>query len=206
MVQSADYERIKQKIGEVCEENADFLNKIPIDIFGLARKMGFRLIKASDRLKIGIKKVKEFNEINKTKDVYGYTFFDQSKMEYVIYYDDVNAGRNKQRFSVAHEIGHIVLGHIDEGNENSLESECEANYFAGYFLCPDCLSANEEIYRILSEKTYSISTWFGIADDTAMIKYEHHSNRNSLPNNRYYEYERIIMECLEEAVLTKIRD
>lgn len=205
-MQSADYERIKHKVGEVYEENANFLDKIPIDIFGLARKMGFRLIKASDRLKIGIEKVKEFKEINKTKDVYGYTFFDFNRSEYVIYYDDVNAGRNKQRFSVAHEIGHIVLGHIEKGIENSDEAEKEANYFAGYLLCPDCLSANEEIYQLLSEKTYLISSWFGIADDTAMIKYEHHSNRNALPTSRCYEYEKIIMDCLEEAVLMKIRD
>lgn len=205
-MQSADYERIKSKIGEVYEENADFLNNIPIDIFGLARKMGFRLIKASDRLKIGIDKVKKFQDINKEKDIYGYTFFDASNMEYVIYYDDVNAGRKKQRFSVAHEIGHIILGHIDEGIENSDKAETEANYFAGYILCPDCLSINEEIFQNLSERFYLISEWFGIADDTAMIKLENHSNRNSLSTLRCYEYEKTIMECLEEAVLTKIRD
>lgn len=205
-MKSAYYERIKQKIGEVFEENADFLNKIPVDVFGLARKMGFRLIRASDRLKFGIKKVKEFEEINKAKSVYGYAFYDSEKMEFVIYYDDVIAGHNKQRFSVAHEIGHIVLGHIKDGIESSSKAESEANYFAGYMLCPDCLSTNEEIYKILSENLFLISYWFGIADDTAMIKYEHHSKRNSLPIKRCYEYEQIIMKCLEEAVLTKIRD
>ena len=205
-MQSADYERIKKAIGDVYEENADFLNNIPIDIFGLAHRMGFRLIKASDKLKSGIKKVKEFQELNKEKDIYGYTFFDENKMEYVIYYDDVNAGLNKQRFSVAHEIGHIVLGHVDNGVENSEKAEREANYFAGYLLCPDCLSTNEEIYQTLSEDFYCISMWFGLADDAAMIQYKHHSTRNSLPSNRCYEYERIIMDCLEEAVLKKIRD
>lgn len=205
-MQSADYERIKQKIGEVFEENADFLNKIPIDIFGLARKMGFRLIKASDRLKHGIEKAKEFMEINRSKDVYGYTFFDFKNMEYVIYYDDVNTGRNRQRFSVAHEIGHIVLGHIDKGIENSDEAEKEADYFAGYIMCPDCLSTNEVIFRKMNEKYYLIPSWFGIADDTAMIKLNHHSNRNSLPTDHCYDYEQIIMDCLEEAVLIKIRD
>lgn len=205
-MQSADYERIKRKIGEVYEENADFLINVPIDVFGLARKMGFRLIKASDRLKFGIEKVKEFKEINKTKDVFGYTFFDISKMEYVIYYDDVNAGSNKQRFSVAHEIGHIVLGHIDKGIEDSEEAEDEADYFAGYLMCPECLSTNEEIYQFVNDYFYLLSSIFGIADDTAMIKFRHHNNRHSLPLDHCYEYEKIIMSCLEEAVLTKIRD
>ena len=147
MVYSADYERIKIKIGELFEENADFLTSVPINVFGLARKMGFRLIKASDRLNVGMNKVNEFLEINKTKEIFGYTFFDIKNCEYVIYYDDINAGNNKQRFSVAHEIGHIVLGHVDEGIENSSEAEDEANYFAGYLLCPDCLSMNEEFYQ-----------------------------------------------------------
>ena len=205
-MQSADYERIKEKIGNVFEENADFLTSIPIDIFGLARKMGFRLIKASDRLKIGINKAKEFHELNKNKDIYGYTFFDKSNLEYVIYYDDVNAGYNKQRFSVAHEIGHIVLGHIDGGIENSDIAETEANYFAGYILCPDCLSINEKIYQTMIKNFFLIPEWFGIAEDTALIKLENHSRRNTLSSLHYYEYEKIIMECLEEAVLIKIRD
>ncbi len=203
---SADYERIKRKVGEVFEENSGILSSIPIDVFGLARKMGFRVIKASERLKLGMKKLNEFLEINKTKEVFGYAFYDVENMEYVIYYDDVNAGAAKQRFSVAHEIGHIVLGHIDKQIEDSKEAECEANYFAGYMLFPDCLSTNNEIYTYIKEHYCFIPRMFGIAVDTAMIKFEHHSKRNSLPETRYYEYENIIMGCLEEAVLTKIRD
>ena len=205
-MQSADYERIKTKIGEVYEENADCLQNVPVDIFGLARKMGFKLIKASDRLKVGIHKVEEFRDINKTKNVFGYTFFDAKNMEYVIYYDDVTAGINKQRFSVAHEIGHIVLGHIDRGIEDSDKAESEADYFAGYLLFPECLSTNEEIYQFVNEHYWELPGLFGIADDTAIIKLRHHNNRHALPNNRCYDYERIILDCLEEAVLIKIRD
>ena len=205
-MQSADYERIKEKIGEVFEENSDLLNTIPIDVFGLARKMGFKLIPASERLKLGVKKAEEFQEINKTKDVYGYTFFCQKEMVYVIYYDDVNAGSYKQRVSVAHEIGHIVLDHIDKGIEDSEKAENEADYFAGYLLCPECLATNEEIFEYFQEFYYFIPDLFEISIDTAMIKLRHCSNRNSLPPNRCYEYEKIIMNCLEEAVLKKIRD
>lgn len=203
---SADYERIKQKIGDVYEENANLLNKIPIDIFGLARKMGFRVIKASERIKHNVKKVEELHEINKHKEIYGYAFFDRKNMEYVIYYDDVNAGKARQRFSVAHEIGHIVLGHVDNDMVDSEEAELEANYFAGYLLFPDCLSINPEISYLLSENWAKIPRWFGIAQDTAMIKLEHHNKRYILSTTTCYEYEKIILDCLEEAVLTKIRD
>lgn len=203
---SADYERIKFKIGEVFEENSDFLNNLPIDVFGLARKMGFRLIKASDRIKLGIEKANEFKEINKDKDVFGYAFFDTKAMQYVIYYDDLNAGPKKQRFSVAHEIGHIVLGHIELETIDSKESEDEADYFAGYLMFPDCLSTNEEIFQFFTENFCELSHLFGIAEDTAMIKIKNHNNRHSLSKDRCYDYEEVIMSCLEEAVLTKIRD
>ena len=205
-MQSADYERIKSIIGDIYEENSDFLNDIPVDIFGLARKMGFRLIKASDRVKIGKEKAKEFVEINANKDIFGYTFFDRKNMQYVIYYDDLNAGEYKQRFSVAHEIGHIVLGHIDKGIDNYEEAEKEVNYFAGYILCPDCLSTNEEIYKSLRSDINLMSILFGISEDTALIKFDHHYNRRFLPEQRFRGYEKNIMNCLEEAVLTKIRD
>lgn len=205
-MQRVNYERIKSIIGDVFEENADFLNHIPIDIFGLARKMGFRLLKASDLIKRSKEKLLSHREINKEKVIYGYTFFDKEKMEYVIYYDDIIANKNKQRFSVAHEIGHIVLGHIDGGIQNSNIAEKEADYFAGYVLCPDCLSTNDDICKILFKYPYKIPKWFGVAEDTASIQLRHHSGRNSLQLSNRYEYENIIMGCLEEAVLTKIRD
>lgn len=44
---------------------------------------------------------------------------------------------NRQRFTIAHEIGHLVLGHnvIDEGSVSSTE-ETEANIFASELLMP----------------------------------------------------------------------
>lgn len=205
-MQSADYERIKTKIGEVFEENSDFLKAIPIDVFGLARKMGFKLITASELIKKGDSKVEMFHELNKTKTIYGYSLFDTKNMEYVIYYDDVNAGTNKQRFSVAHEIGHIVLGHIDEGIEDSEKAEKEADYFAGYLLCPECLATNEEIFDYFEKYFYEMPNVFDIALDTAMIKLRHFRNRNSIIYQEKLDYEETIMKCIEKAVLIKIRD
>lgn len=205
-MKSADYERIKKIIGNIYEENSDFLIDVPIDVFKLAQKMGFKLIRASERLKLGIHKVIEYQEINANKNVFGLTFFDIKQNCYVVYFDDVNAGEMKQRFSVAHEIGHITLGHVDKNCENSLEAEREANYFAGYLMFPECLSNNNIIFEKLFNNIELIKRLFGLADDTAIIKNRHLYNRHSLLDTYYYEYEKNICNCLEEAVLTKIRD
>lgn len=200
-----DYEKIKKLIGDIYEENSELLSTVPIDVFELARKMGFRIIKASQLVNISHNKALEFQDINKTKEVFGFSFFDKRKSEYVIYVDDVNAKINKQRFSVAHEIGHITLGHIDKGIKDEKEAEDEADYFAGYLLCPECIGTNEEIYKAIFEDESMLCTLFQISVDTALIKYRYICNRVKLRNNNNYEYEKIIMGCLENSILEKIR-
>lgn len=202
---NADYERIKTIVGDIYEENFELMSSIPIDIFSLARKMGFRIIKASQRININHEKVLEFLNINSEKEIFGFSFFDRKKEEYVIYIDDINAKMNKQRFSLAHEIGHIALGHIELGVENEREAENQADYFASYLLCPECIGTNSEIYNAIYEDLTILTYLFGIAIDTASIKFRHICNRINLPNNKKYEYEKIIMRCLEEPILKKIR-
>lgn len=198
----ADYERIKRVIGEIFEENSDFLKEIPIDIFGLANKMGFAIKRASHMILNHREVIQTYLEINEDKDVYGFTVYDKKNSRFVIYIDDVYAGINKQRFSVAHEIGHIVLGH---GKGDPEEEEIEANYFAGYLLCPDCLCLDDEVHGKVNENPLLLSELFGISLDTALINVNHIANRkNAKPveNN----YEEVICNCLKQAVLTKIRD
>lgn len=202
---SADYEKIKELIGDIYEENSDLLSSIPIDVFQLARKMGFRIIRASQVISMSHEKVIEFLEINKEKEVFGFSFFDRNKCEFVIYVDDVNAKINKQRFSVAHEIGHITLGHIDKGIKNEKEAEDEADYFAGYLLCPECIGLNNEIYNAIYEDESILCNLFEIAIDTAYIKHRYICNRVKLKNKSDYEYEKIIMGCLENSILEKIK-
>lgn len=112
-MKGADYERIKKIVGDIYEEHSDIMSRIPLDIFEVAREMGFKIIKASQRIGINHEKVLQFIEINKNKDVFGFSFYNSLTEEFVIYIDDVNAKTNKQRFSLAHEIGHIALGHIE---------------------------------------------------------------------------------------------
>ena len=85
----------------------------PIDCFYIASKMGY--------------KVKKYNELSeKKRNACIQLSEDACLIKKTIYYnDDMPSGRI--RFSIMHEIGHIVL---------DTENETDANYFASHILAP----------------------------------------------------------------------
>ena len=69
----------------------------------------------------------------------------------IIYYNDANC-KERIRFTILHEIGHIILDHSEESDL----SESEANFFAKYALAPPPLvgMARCEDYLDISKKFY----------------------------------------------------
>lgn len=61
----------------------------------------------------------------------GFTIYDFSKKRWLVYYNDAKC-ITTIRFTIAHELGHIVLGHT----KDNLHSDKEANCFARNILCP----------------------------------------------------------------------
>lgn len=62
---------------------------------------------------------------------YGFTIIDSKNHNYFVIYNE-KKDYTTIRFTLAHELGHIILGHQkDDNNENK-----EANCFARNFLCP----------------------------------------------------------------------
>lgn len=57
----------------------------------------------------------------------GYTLFLQEKNKYLICYDLFEKGYNRSRFTIAHELGHVILKHFILSN--TLNSKCLENYF-----------------------------------------------------------------------------
>lgn len=118
------YEEIKRIISEFfCDYEVDTL---PIDVYKLCSLMNIILIpysQCSDEKKISL--------LNASGD--GMSCLDESRGgRFVIYYNDENCGAQRQRFTIMHEIGHIVLEH-EESND---ETESEANFFARNALAP----------------------------------------------------------------------
>lgn len=204
----ADYEHIKEVIGDIYEENSDFLRSIPINVSGLAKRMGFKIIYLSDLViyedgSINMRKLKHFYEINDWDGLDGCSFFDSKRETYIIFVNDLTYSKNRIRFTIAHEIGHIVLGHTEKLDIK--EAEAQANYFAGYLMLPDCLGKIPGVFDRLTFNLSDTAKKFGLSIDTAGICINHMENRlcSCPPEN---DYEKIIINCLKGAVLTKLRD
>lgn len=132
------YEGIKMTITDILiDYNIDTL---PIDVFLLAKRMGIIVLKYSE-FSID-EQVKIISASNDGMSLYSY----KNKCYYIIYNDDMYESRI--RFTIAHEIGHIILGHV-ESNE---ETESEADFFARNLLVPLCMIIHNDItdYKVIT--------------------------------------------------------
>lgn len=134
---------IKKHAEEIIEKYA---LTVPVHVFELADIMGIKWQTTNpERLKkIVDKKLYKKDSIQNEEDIYGY--FDH--VTRTIYLNDKDQPITRQRFTMAHEIGHVAL---HEHLKNLLQTvflrqdiftprdsiEEEANYFAGYLLMPD---------------------------------------------------------------------
>ena len=97
----------------------DYEIKYPLDIFDLCDKMGFELIPYSmfqEHIELLLKKSKD-----------GFSIYHEKRQIWSIYYNEEVNPKERIRFTIAHEIGHILL---------QTDIEEYANFFAGYLLAP----------------------------------------------------------------------
>ena len=97
--------------------------KLPIDPLLIIRKMGIEVVPFSKLSSDVDWKEDEGND--------AFSFFSKEENKFYITYND-KAIETRIRFSLMHEVGHIVLGHK---GESFLASKI-ADYFAGYILAP----------------------------------------------------------------------
>lgn len=106
------------------------INCLPVDIVQVVHNNGIRLLKNS-----------QANELRDGEA--GISVFDGTQW-FIVYDDLLPIGR--KRFTVAHELGHIVLGHpliagfhARTTGDRVTQTESEANIFASRFLAPACV-------------------------------------------------------------------
>ena len=154
----------------------------------------FAILKMSDCRCISYKKLADIGNTDVSKIIKacnssdGATFYDPSNCRYLIAYNGSIRSEARIRWTLSHEIGHIVAGHfIELADTGAIPSdicymEDEANYFAANFLAP--------IPAIRALKAHSaddIRVWFGLSRAAAQNRWDEYiKSDKEAPLERYF--------------------
>ena len=174
------YEEIKEIIVDMFEEY--HVSCIPISGFEIATRMGIKVVPYS------IYKVEVLRYmLMESSD--GFTGIDYGT--YVIFYNDTRATYGRVNNTIMHEIGHIVLGHL----EDSELAEAEANFFAKYALAPPPL-----IHKLGLTTSEEIEKIFEISREAALYAMEYYQKWKSYGDREYTAYEKRTLKLFEEVM------
>ena len=144
------YEEIK-KIASSKIKEWD-IQHLPYNCYDLCKTLGIRLKKYSDQNETTKQELMEFSE-----DAFCYMLYKDGFAIRGIAYND-KMPQHRIRFSIMHEIGHIVLDH----SEHSQLAEAEANFFAQYMLAP-----TPTLQYILPLVASKVSNLYNISEECA---------------------------------------
>ncbi len=170
-----EYQRIESLVVEMYRDLD--IRDVNFDVFNVARRIGCELI--------------PFSHLQASKRNWlteeGYdavNYFDKRQSCYFVYYDD-SKSYVRQRFSIMHEVGHIILGHKQE----SPLARIQANYFAGYALAPNPL-----IHTYGIDNFVDLSNTFNISEECAMRCIARYNNWVQYGKPDYLPYEINLLE------------
>lgn len=137
--------------------------KYPIDPFEIIRKLGYVLQTYSNLSK-------EKQLALKVKGLDATSFYDPYLRVFIIYHDETQP-IERLRFTLMHEVGHIILGHKEESDL----AKKMADYFAAYSLAPSPI-----IMRYDCEDYLDVAEKFKISIESAYYTFQRYNN--------WYEY------------------
>lgn len=128
--------------------------------------------------------------------------------KYYVVYDDVTAkSEHRITWTIMHEVGHIILGHLTEFKETALDRggltnekygvlEKEAHYFAAEVLMPTSL------LKFFTNITIDeISLLFGVSEEAATKKYNRVFKTSYMPTSPYdYKLLRNFFDFLDNEI------
>ena len=188
------YEHIKKTIADFLEDYN--VKKVPVDVFNLAERMQIKVVFASEILEKHPKKIDEYVLF---RYPHSYLYYDPGPQKFIIYIDDIGTKKQRQRFSLAHELMHIILGHYEQNEEN----ESEANFGATYLLAPTSLA----LIRPDDENMFIpeiVGDIFDVSISEAGIIARYNFNRILLTDLQEKDYEKRINSLLKESLNKRI--
>ncbi len=109
------------------------VDSLPIKVSAILKELGIKFISYNKAMNY-IENSGHKELANKSD---GFSVFCNG--EFIIFYNDKNTNQRK-RFVLAHELGHIILGHFESVNILfTQEQEEQANIFASRLLAPACV-------------------------------------------------------------------
>lgn len=176
---SGRYDAIRSTAADLIEDWG--ISTYPFSIWSLLRKMGIRTI-AYSSLSSDTKQ----ELLGKSKDAFTIYPPDFNPTKTIIFYNDEVCDRKRIRFTLAHELGHLVLMHPDSYDEIY---EHEADVFANYFLVPAPL-----IFEY-SKINYSVVSYdFVVSYGCAASACDRAAKRHRYGPSKRMEYEQRILD------------
>lgn len=185
------------------------LLKLEIDVFPISIE---NIMEELGILVTTVTEYKKFREI--TNEVRPYIKIKDGRTykkgnQYLIVYNDSIANKQRIRFTLCHELAHIILGHlnderteIDRGgisDEAYYELENQANVFAGNFLAPPVLMAAKLFYHEFPYKENAIRNTFGISM-SAVKNFRLPDLNNWLKIEKHLDVEYLLFQIHEKEI------
>ena len=170
-----EYERIETAVVDLYAKLK--VASIPIDPFIIVKRSGWVVKPYSELSHDAVKALRESHND-------GCSLFDPKLKRHVIYYDDFNP-MVRVRFTIMHEVGHIVLEHKEESDlANHI-----ANYYAAYALAPSPL-----IGRRKCEDYIDVANAFNVSRDCAALCFERYMKWLRYGGKFYKPYEIMLLD------------
>lgn len=173
------YDEIRATVADLIEDWG--ITAYPFSIWSLLRKMGIRVFPYSSLPTLLRLLLEHYRPDALT--IYPPDF---NPRRTLIFYNDDGRDRERIRFTLAHELGHLILMHPDTG-ESIYESE--ADIFANYLLAPAPL-----IIEYSSTDYFVVSDDFAISYSCASSACDRAVKRQAFGPSAHTEYEQRILE------------
>lgn len=144
----------------IIQEN---INKLPIDPFVIAINNKWGVEKSGDIAKdLNFTREYVLNKFVKSKD--GSAFYCFETTEYKIVYNESVSSLGRKRWTIIHEIGHIILKHFEDFNQTQITRgglseeeykvlEQEADFFASQVLAPPIILKSLNVSSVVRLRT-----------------------------------------------------
>lgn len=173
---SRRYDEIKTTVATLYERHQ--IKQYPIDAFSLCKKMGIILVPYTS-----LTLEKRTRAYSASADGFFAEYEVNGTNSQMIFYNDEMIPE-RIRFTILHEIGHIVLKHMEYSNV----AEAEANFFAKYAIAPPPI-----VNLFNPEDPFDIMENFGLSFECAWYAMKYYLKWHKYHINDEPDYEIIIV-------------